>query len=471
MAEPSPANNSTPARVRIPQNRGKPLLVVADPTGAPLIDGRIFLAWQKTDGRFFIGRTKPRVYLGRGYDAARYRYRDFVRGNEKDPTVWGQMGKSLAIVDAPPGVTLDPLFQSVIKPILRFDDPETLYCIRRWILGDPKEAARRLEIPELARLSSLPPVLPSVGLSAVHDAYVGKRKRPSPKELAAVKRYWDSFADAVTPAVTVSDVSAERVRAWADSAYAPLGSGGSPKMVRHRIEYVRRVFAYAARQGVDSAECERVLKEIRKIELPDLAATDPRPISRQHFEKLFAAADERWRAILLLALNCAFYPVDVRTVPKSAIDLEAGTLVFERAKTKTARVAVLWSRTIDALRAYQRAEPHDSESVFITQYGSAYTEKGLNTAYRWLRDEAGVPDGIEFAHIRDGAYSAAIEGGADVLHAQILAGHKTGVQDHYIKRNPRMVTDACGAIERAYFGNDRGPQRTSARAQTTRSKR
>ena len=99
-AEPSPTNNSSPPRVRIPQNRGKPLLVVADPTGTPLIDGQIFLAWQKTDGRFFIGRTKPRVYLGRDYDAARYRYREFGRGKEEDPTVAGQIMKTLAIVGA-----------------------------------------------------------------------------------------------------------------------------------------------------------------------------------------------------------------------------------------------------------------------------------------------------------------------------------------------------------------------------------
>lgn len=438
----------------------KPLLVVADPENTPLIDGKFFLAWQKTDGRFFIGRTKPRVYVGRDYDAARYRFRDFVRGRSEDPTVWGQMIKGrLAVVDVPESPNRDRLFHSVVVPILDFHQPETLRCIRRFILSNPAEAARRLEIPELVRLTSLPPVLPSVPLTEVYDAYVSKRKRPSPKELAAVKRYWDAFAAAVAPAATVADVTAERVRAWADVAYAPLKSGGSTKMVRHRIEYVRRVFAYAARQGVDGAECERVLKEIRKIELPDLTAADPRPISREHFEKLFAAADERWRAILLLALNCAFYPVDVRTVPKSAIDLKAGTLVFERAKTRTARVAALWPRTVAALRAYQRAEPHDSEAVFITQYGGAYTEKGLNTTYRLLRDDAGVPEDVEFAHIRDGAYSAAVEGGADVVHAQILAGHKTGVQDHYIRRNPRMVADACDAIEKHYFGRVPGAKK------------
>ncbi len=287
MGEPSPTNNSTPPRVRIPQKRGKPLQVVADPENTPLIDGKFFLAWQKTDGRFFIGRTKPRVYVGRDYDAARYRFRDFVRGKSEDPTVWGQMIKGrLAVLDVPEDPKRDRLFHSVVVPILDFHQPETLRCIRRFILSNPAEAARRLEIPELARLTSLPPVLPSVPLNEVYDAYVGKRKRPSPKELAAVKRYWNAFVAAVSPAQTVADVTGDRVRGWVDSAFTPLNAGGSPKMVHHRIEYVRRVFAYAARQEVDSAECQRVLKEIRKIELPDTAGADPRPINRQHFEKL-----------------------------------------------------------------------------------------------------------------------------------------------------------------------------------------
>ena len=54
----------------------------------------------------------------------------------------------------------------------------------------------------------------------------------------------------------------------------------------------------------------------------------------------------------------------------------------------------------------------------------------------------------------DRAYSAAIEGGASETIAKILAGHKiSGMSDAYIKRNAKMVSEACEAIERHYFGN------------------
>lgn len=67
-----------------------------------------------------------------------------------------------------------------------------------------------------------------------------------------------------------------------------------------------------------------------------------------------------------------------------------------------------------------------------------------------LRKKAGLPN-VEFQHIRDGAYTASVENGADFAHAQILAGHKTGMSDRYVKRNPMMVADVCEAIERHYF--------------------
>ena len=99
------------------------------------------------------------------------------------------------------------------------------------------------------------------------------------------------------------------------------------------------------------------------------------------------------------------------------------------------------------------SDPHEGESVVITQYGTPYTAEGLRTSFRLLRGRAGVDRGIELAQVRDGAYSAAIEGGASETIAKILAGHKiSGMSDAYIKRNPKMVAEACEAIEQHYFG-------------------
>jgi len=147
-------------------------------------------------------------------------------------------------------------------------------------------------------------------------------------------------------------------------------------------------------------------------------------------------------------------PIDIRTIPKAAINFDTNVVIFDRAKTgQTTRVGILWDRTKQALLDYMASDPHDGASVFITQYGTPYTAQGLRTAFRFLRDKTVVDHGIELAQVRDGAYSAAIEGGASETIAKILAGHKiSGMSDAYIKRNAKMVAEACEAIERYYFG-------------------
>jgi hypothetical protein len=77
-----------------------------------------------------------------------------------------------------------------------------------------------------------------------------------------------------------------------------------------------------------------------------------------------------------------------------------------------------------------------------------------NKMWRRLREktEGRVPESVKFADVRDGAYTAAINEGAHPDHARILAGHRVaGTTDHYVKRQPRIVADACAAIEKVYF--------------------
>jgi hypothetical protein len=71
-------------------------------------------------------------------------------------------------------------------------------------------------------------------------------------------------------------------------------------------------------------------------------------------------------------------------------------------------------------------------------------------AFKSLRKAAGLKD-VQFAQIRDGAYTSAVEAGVELDVCRLLAGHATGISDHYVKRRPQMVDAACSAIEKAYF--------------------
>ncbi len=113
---------------------------------------------------------------------------------------------------------------------------------------------------------------------------------------------------------------------------------------------------------------------------------------------------------------------------------------------------MLWDRTLEAIREYEKAEPHQSHYLFVSRSGLPYDGNHVSRNFRRRRTEAGLDESVTFDMIRDGAYTAAIRGGADVNQAKMLAGHSVGISDCYLKRDPHMVAGACAAIERAYFG-------------------
>ena len=110
-----------------------------------------------------------------------------------------------------------------------------------------------------------------------------------------------------------------------------------------------------------------------------------------------------------------------------------------RGKTGVPRVAVLWRRTVEAIKAYQAEARHESSYLFVGRTGQPYDGNHVGRNFRRIRSEAGVPDDVEFAHIRDGAYSAAFNAdGVEEKHAKVLAGHRSGMSDAYVKRNPPL---------------------------------
>ena len=51
-------------RVTLQQKRGRSIKVVLDQENQPVVDGLYYLGWHRPTGRFYVGRTDPRAYLG-----------------------------------------------------------------------------------------------------------------------------------------------------------------------------------------------------------------------------------------------------------------------------------------------------------------------------------------------------------------------------------------------------------------------
>ena len=449
-----PPTNGEPARVKVPQEGRKPLLVVTDEQGCPVMNPPYYLAWHKGTGTYYVGGKEPRAYL-RTRDRLRaiYRYREWLRVNAcdlaasyvtvyHDPHRHAELAEPIRLVNV-----LDKN-----RPSVRYDVPAGDFwrLVREAALTDPETFRQETGLRIIDQGMN-----PPAALKRILDTYLAKRNLPSPDELKRLQTHWAFFLKAVAPAKTVQDVDSAALSCWEDIAYAKYNGTGSPKTLAHRFEYIQRVFRYAVKQQIDADECQRVVNEIVSIktELPTLRNPNPCPIPVDVFKALLDAADIRWRAMLLTALNLAYYPVDIRTLTKDALNFTTGVVLFDRAKTgQTTRVGVLWEATKAALQAYMQAEPHKGRTVFITQYGKPYSGQGFRNTFRLLRAKAKIGSDVEFAHIRDGAYSAAIQGGATETIAKILAGHRIGgMSDAYVKRNPAMVEVACKAIG-DYYG-------------------
>ena len=187
------------------------------------------------------------------------------------------------------------------------------------------------------------------------------------------------------------------------------------------------------------------------VHIVSIDRTDPRPLDRKHLHQLLGVCDEKWKAVLLLMLNACMYPGEVAQARKSEIDLKKKTLLTRRPKTGVIRAAVLWDRTVEAIKAYQAKEPHGSDFLFISETGLPYNSNHLGRNFRRRREKAGLPDTVTMDMFRDGAFTAAVQGCDNPVHADVYAGHQSGMRDHYVQRKPQIVAQACDVVEKAYF--------------------
>lgn len=408
------------------------------------------------------GKTKP--YFGRVHKgdllSERRALAKFLRWKaEQDGTPWeGHLGDDAFADAAWLGMLHSPSHDLTDRRVERL---AVAYAskyrdfIRDLIRNDPRKAAAELEIEELAWLDRLGPPSTSMSLTDIGELYFSQPDL-SDHWKRKMERMWKEFVRFVDVA-TVRDVTREQIVGYRSEVRKAYEKDKSPTYVVHRFGCIKAFLRHAVSEADEDKDLKYVLKLcVKLLKPPRKRGVDPEPISRKHFRKLLEAVESepKWKALLLLSLNAALYPSEVAAVKKVHLDLDKRTLNMHRSKTGLPRLAVLWPRTVEAIREYQAAAPHDSEYVFVSQTGAPYTDNHISRNFCRRRDAIGLPKRVKFAHIRDGSYTAAVEAdGVEVKHARVLAGHRSGMDDHYVKRVPRLVTAACEAVEQYYFGD------------------
>ncbi len=150
----------------------------------------------------------------------------------------------------------------------------------------------------------------------------------------------------------------------------------------NEIQRVRSFFRWAYEDGLIDQPMRfgRFFKKpsAKTVRL-EQAKIGPRDLKADEIQQVFAKANVPLKAMILLGVNCGLGNHDVAQLPRSALDLKSGWLIYPRPKTGVPRRAKLWPETIAALETVlgkrpQPKDPEDADLVFITKMGHGWSK-------------------------------------------------------------------------------------------------
>lgn len=413
---------------------------------------------ERSDGRYVAHDDRNRTF-GRDRDEAirRYRLWEAQRNGSKillsDPPRRIRDDERAALARIP-RLPDDPEGEPTEMVVHRVVDEASYWeRVRRDLMERPRIAAQRTGIAELGFLHELKPPPPSAKLADLLTRYIDdKSGRINKDEITNARTWWGEF-ERYTGARKIADLSHEAFRKYrARVQAAQKTSGYQNSYTRARFAKIKAIINHASAETDLSPQDRQTLLLVSLLKLPPKPKGKPVDIERDEFDAILkAATDPRDLAAVLLGLNCCFYPVDLQRLRWESVDLRAGTISFDREKSTAivgsaiVRVAVLWERTIKALRAIQT----DSKIVFPDFQG----QHTITRRFSKIIKRADLKRHISFSHLRDSGQTRAAAARVMPQQYQCLAGHRfAGCDDNYIRRNPMFVKDACAAIETFYFG-------------------
>jgi integrase len=319
--------------------------------------------------------------------------------------------------------------------------------VRKELLRNPIYVAERVGIEQLGYLSKLdvPEKVPS--LDDIEAAWKDHAKC-AVEQVRKVLRGWQDFRK-TTKITKIEDVTPSVVVAYQDDVH---GRNLSGKQQQHIFNSIRRIISFAKGRAMAITVMAKVHSFLSILKPSESATTlDPKPIEIAEFNAILAKATGEDRAMILLMLNAALYIKEA--IRLEWIDIKDGCLVTRRMKTgECIRVAVLWPETLEALAQVQRVGPH----IFRNYTGKRLGISGAQMRFNNLTDLACVPH-VTASQLRDGSYTACVQANVTSDLCKLLVGHRSGMADHYVQRNPKMVAPACEAIYQHYFATEAKP--------------
>jgi len=437
--------------------RGRPPKFVTDANGRPTVG----LSFNKGNKNYYATFSDPRVYFGCDFANALFQFHRYQNQQTPEqphieielPSAPGSTEPQIVtwseVCGDPPVIAAAYAGESTLLPEDLF-----LETVRKFILKDTINAARKLGIPELARMTDLPPLERPLPLDAVLQFYLEDRS-PSKDEQKKMGTAWREFCQA-TKVKFIRDITSDMIHDYRDITLAEYRKNSwANSWLKARFPKVKTLLRYYYKHGrTNKAELRTVLEFCKCLCVPSCVEESACPIEREHVHRLLDHCSKKWQAIVLLALNCGYYAKDIHDIKLSMIkqqnDLDY--IVFPREKNKHMRVNVLWKDTREALDRYLSQRQSNSEHVFLSQFETAFDPHDVQRCFDRLRKKASLPDEVKFSHFRDGAASA-LFGRVDSDLLKVTIGHRIkGEKSKYISVKPKQVQICSDIIYEEYFG-------------------
>lgn len=436
-----------------------------------------YVRWKDDDGKWHkknLGRTTSKALIRYAKWEAEQRGEEFSILN-KPNYLKSLSGKAEILLsedvyemleekDIDPSSFLRDIIDKMTIESVNAPDSYVWERAKELIHSNPRNASRILEIPyeNLIGLNKKK----NYTLEEIGDNYFnkvefqGELKTSQKSELDKVRNTWDRFGK-IVKVKTILEIDKTHINKYYNNIYKKYQSGWSTTWIKGYFERIKRVLNSAT---IDLDHPDDIIEVLRlcrnKLKSPrQIVQNPPYRIKKSEFKKLLDGSNTEMKAMWLLSMNCAYYAVDVATVPLSAFDWDEKTVVFRRGKTeargKGHRAAVLWDITIDALKKYiEDNKKRKRETLFVSCYGSPYVEGRIRKKFVKIRNEAGL-EHIEHQNFRDSVESIGqkirgIQNSVDAVMGQNPQGNRGDYVDPEIV--PEIAESACKAVYDYYFG-------------------
>lgn len=187
----------------------------------------------------------------------------------------------------------------------------------------------------------------------------------------------------------------------------------------------------------EALKAKRWGEDERFFEIPELQA-------------IFAKADDRMRAWILLGLNAAYYPADICRLRKSDIRSGDSGLCIQtlRGKTMVKSRHPLWPETVAAMKRVQGTGPHGYwfETERHLRMHGKYGSRLISIAYAEVRD-AVCPNAPDFKFLRHTSGNEIKRiGGSEVSEVHLAHTESFKLQSTYTDRLWEQHADAVAKL-------------------------